>query len=63
MPASSATMSFMAPPELDRYDIPTRYPNGLPDGRPFEAFDARDSADAVALAAETIAAVRSRIPA
>jgi HEPN domain-containing protein len=56
-------MSFMAPPELDRYDIPTRYPNGLPDGRPFEAFDARDSADAVALAAETIAAVRSRIPA
>jgi len=48
--------------KLDRYYIPTRYPNGLSGGHPFEAFDARDSADAVALAAEAIDAARDRFP-
>jgi HEPN domain-containing protein len=48
--------------KLDRYYIPTRYPNGLSGGHPFEAFDARDSADAVALARETITLVRARLP-
>jgi len=27
---------------LDRYYIPTRYPNGLPGGTPFESFSAED---------------------
>ncbi|MDI7269497.1 MAG: HEPN domain-containing protein [Myxococcota bacterium] len=59
-PAVTAMRPRLA--KLDRYYIPTRYPNGLSGGHPFEAFDARDSADAVALAAEAIAAVRARFP-
>ena len=31
---------------LDRFYIPTRYPNGLPGGSPFQNFTARDLADA-----------------
>jgi len=33
---------------LDRYYIPTRYPNGLPGGTPFETYSADDLAAAVA---------------
>jgi HEPN domain-containing protein len=47
--------------KLDRYYIPTRYPNGLSGGLPFEAFDARDSAEAVSLASEAISAARVRV--
>jgi HEPN domain-containing protein len=31
---------------LDRFYIPTRYPNGLPGGSPFQIFIAKDLADA-----------------
>jgi HEPN domain-containing protein len=31
---------------LDRFYIPTRYPNGLPGGSPFQIFTANDLADA-----------------
>jgi len=31
---------------LDRFYIPTRYPNGLPGGSPFQVFSAGDLAEA-----------------
>ena len=34
---------------LDKYHIPTRYPNGLPGGIPSEAFDDNDAKRALAL--------------
>jgi HEPN domain-containing protein len=37
---------------LDRFYIPTRYPNGLPDGIPAESYDASDAQDAITLAQE-----------
>ena len=40
---------------LDRFYIPTRYPNGLPGGIPKGAFTERDTAAALA-AAEAVAA-------
>ena len=36
---------------LDKYYIPTRYPNGLPGGLPFEAFDEVDAKIALEMAA------------
>lgn len=39
---------------LDRFYIPTRYPNGLPGGIPSEAFNARDAEEAVQAAEEII---------
>lgn len=37
--------------KLDRYYIPTRYPNGLPEGGdPATAFDPEDARDAIATA-------------
>ncbi|MCX7838199.1 MAG: HEPN domain-containing protein [Anaerolineae bacterium] len=38
--------------ELDRYYIPTRYPNGLPDGIPAESYSYADAQRAVAQARE-----------
>jgi HEPN domain-containing protein len=35
---------------LDKYYIPTRYPNGLPGEVPYEAFDEEDSQKAIGLA-------------
>ena len=35
---------------LDRYSVPTRYPNGLPDITPDQAFFAQDAEGAVAIA-------------
>jgi HEPN domain-containing protein len=32
---------------LDRFYIPTRYPNGLPGGLPFQSYSKRDLADAL----------------
>lgn len=41
--------------KLDRYYIPTRYPNGLPEGGdPSGAFDAADARDAIATAERAI---------
>jgi HEPN domain-containing protein len=33
--------------KLDRFYIPTRYPNGLPGGSPFQTFSANDLAEAL----------------
>jgi len=42
--------------KLDRYYIPTRYPNGLPEGSdPGEAFDPEDARAAIATAERVIA--------
>jgi len=43
---------------LDRFYIPTRYPNGLPDMTPQEAFLAEDATSAVELARRLIETVR-----
>jgi HEPN domain-containing protein len=46
--------------KLDRYYVPTRYPNGLPPGsEPSAAFDADDAAGAISSAAEAVAYARS----
>lgn len=37
---------------LDKYYIPTRYPNGLPGGVPYEAFDEEDAQKAIRLASQ-----------
>ena len=39
---------------LDKYFIPTRYPNGLPGGIPAEVFKERDSFEAISLAEKTL---------
>jgi HEPN domain-containing protein len=39
---------------LDKYYIPTRYPNGLPGGVPYEAFDDEDALKAIGLASKVI---------
>jgi HEPN domain-containing protein len=43
---------------LDGYYIPTRYPNGLPDGIPADVYTEDAARDAVALAGEAVAWVR-----
>jgi HEPN domain-containing protein len=47
---------------LDKYYIPTRYPNGLPGGIPSEAFDQVDAGRALELAQYVIGFVESRFP-
>ena len=42
---------------LDRFYIPTRYPNGLPGGIPFETFVLEDLEQAVSMAEKIISAV------
>lgn len=42
---------------LDRFYIPTRYPNGLPGGIPSESFMAKDSEEAMLAAREIISFV------
>jgi HEPN domain-containing protein len=39
---------------LDKYYIPTRYPNGLPGGVPYEAFDEEDARKAIGLASKIV---------
>ncbi len=46
---------------LDKYYIPTRYPNGLPGGVPYEAFDEVDARRAIELAKNTIEIVRMKL--
>jgi len=42
---------------LDKFYIFTRYPNGLPDGVPADAYTAQEAAEAISKAAAIIAAV------
>ncbi|MEW6744710.1 MAG: HEPN domain-containing protein [Planctomycetota bacterium] len=44
---------------LDRYYIPTRYPNGLPDGIPAEAFRRQDAEDAMTTAEALLRELRA----
>lgn len=39
---------------LDAYYIPTRYPNGFPEGKPADYFNKKKAAEAVSAAAEII---------
>lgn len=45
---------------LDLYYIPTRYPNGIPGGLPYEAFDREEGEKALALATSVIDLVREQ---
>ncbi len=45
---------------LDKYYVPTRYPNALPGGIPSKAFDEEDARRAVRLAKEVIDFVKSK---
>ncbi len=47
--------------KLDRFYIPTRYPNGLPGGIPAETYDALDSAEALKLARLVFKTVRTHL--
>jgi HEPN domain-containing protein len=46
---------------LDKYYIPTRYPNGLPGGVPYEAYDEDDAKKAIGMAARVVEYVGSAI--
>lgn len=46
---------------LDQYYIPTRYPNGLPGGVPFEAFNEEDGQRGLRMAEWVLEAVRIRL--
>ncbi|MGE5553392.1 MAG: HEPN domain-containing protein [Betaproteobacteria bacterium] len=46
---------------LDKYYIPTRYPDSLPGGIPSEAFEKRDADRALELAEQIIRAVKERV--
>lgn len=62
--ATAADASFEALREkgslLDRFYIPTRYPNGLPGGIPSESFNAKDSEEAMRAAKDIIDTVASK---
>lgn len=47
---------------LDKYYIPTRYPNGLPGGIPAEAFDKDDAQKAISLAETVLLFVKEKFP-
>ncbi len=46
---------------LDKYYIPTRYPNGLPGGIPKDAFDKEDAQKAMAITKKIMKVVRSKV--
>lgn len=54
IPSLEALLS--AARQLDLYYIPTRYPNGLDDGTPDEAFSEDESSRAIGLARDIVAA-------
>lgn len=47
---------------LDRYYIPTRYPNGLPGGIPADAYLEDDALKALGMAERVIETVRKKMP-
>jgi HEPN domain-containing protein len=48
--------------DLDKFYIPTRYPNGFDSGAPMDYFEKSDAEDAVSDSAEIIAYAKSKIP-
>lgn len=57
----SLTALLSAARELDLYYVPTRYPNGLDDGTPEDAFSSDQSSRALGLADEIVAAAARTI--
>ncbi len=49
-------------PLLDRYYIPTRYPNGIDSGTPAETYGAQDAETAVGLCEKVLRFVESHLP-
>ena len=47
--------------KLDRLYIPTRYPNGLPDGIPAEEYDEQDATVALNLARQVVDAIKKEL--
>ena len=47
--------------KLDRFYIPTRYPNGLPGGIPAESFDEDDAESAIGQAEKILTAVEKQL--
>lgn len=47
--------------KLDRFYIPTRYPNGLPGGIPAEEFDQVDASESLALAHQVVDLVKKLV--
>jgi HEPN domain-containing protein len=47
--------------ELDQFYVPTRYPNGLPGGTPFEVFTARQAREALRQARAVVSACRALV--
>lgn len=48
--------------KLDRYYLPTRYPDAIPGGLPFEAFDEAEAEEAVGIAGRIVELAGSIIP-
>jgi HEPN domain-containing protein len=46
---------------LDRFYIPTRYPNGLPGGIPADAYTVEDADRALSMAEQVISFIRKRL--
>ena len=46
---------------LDQYYIPTRYPNGLPDGSPFEVYTRAQAEEALRTAETILRNARGRL--
>ena len=59
-PRFADMLSFLV--KLDRYYIPTRYPNGLPGGLPSDSYDEADARSALGLADRTLEFVRALMP-
>lgn len=47
--------------QLDRYYIPTRYPNGLPGGVPAQMYQAKEAQEALELAEKTVTLVATKM--
>jgi HEPN domain-containing protein len=47
---------------LDRYYIPTRYPNGIASGTPAETYGSKDAETAIALSHEVLRFVAGHLP-
>jgi HEPN domain-containing protein len=59
---SGAAVLREAAGRLDRYYIPTRYPNGFDSGAPLDHFLGSDSRQAIAHAEQILDFVRHRLP-
>jgi HEPN domain-containing protein len=46
---------------LDRFYIPTRYPNGLPGGIPADAYTVEDADRALSMAEQVVSFIRKRL--